>query len=277
MTDTAAVRMPAVAGSFYPSQPVELSTLVRKLLDQLPIPPQSGTIIGLISPHAGYQYSGATAAHGFRCVEGQTFDTVVVVSPSHREYFRGISVYPGRAYATPLGEMEIDSDLREALVTGDKKITASAKGHVSEHALEVQLPFIQSTLGAAKLLPIVMGDQRAEYCERLGNKLGEILSGKRTLLIASTDLSHYHDYASANVLDGVFVADLLSFDPHTLLNHLDAKRTEACGGGPTAAVLIAAKALGADTVHLLHHCNSGDVTGEHSQVVGYLSATISKS
>ncbi|HMD13062.1 MAG TPA: AmmeMemoRadiSam system protein B, partial [Bacteroidota bacterium] len=141
-------------------------------------------------------------------------------------------------------------------------------------AVEVQLPFLQNVLPPFRFLPIVMGDQRKEYCVHLGKKLARILAGKHSLLIASTDLSHYHTYQQAKNLDHVFIHDVEIFDCEQLINHLDNETTEACGGGAAVAIMTAAKLLGANRIQTLNHCNSGDITGDHKRVVGYLSAAI---
>ncbi len=266
------IRQPAVAGMFYPGRPDVLEREVNHLLASAPKERIGGTIIALISPHAGYQYSGSTAAHGYALLKGQSFDTVVIVSPSHREYFDGASVYDGDGFQTPLGFLAVDVALRDQLVSGDPVIRASANGHRQEHAIEVQLPFLQRVLGDVKILPVVMGDQSRKNCLHLGKRLAEVLKNKNALLIASTDLSHYHPYDEANTLDRIVIADVAALDYGKLMDDLEGERAEACGGGPTVAVLAAAHGLGANSVKILHHCNSGDVTGDHSGVVGYLSA-----
>lgn len=271
------VRAPAVAGSFYPSSPDELREEISALLRAARPPTVRGSIAALIAPHAGYAYSGPTAAAAYRLIEGRAFDTVVIVSPSHREYFPGVSVYDGIAYRTPLGDLRVQEELRAALVEDDPVITASLLGHRAEHAVEVHLPFLQSTLSALPaILPIVMGDQRAEFCVRLGERLAQVLRGTNSLLIASTDLSHYHAYEDAEALDEAVIRTIARGDAERLLEDLAADRVEACGGGPTAAVLLAARALGARSVTILHHCNSGDITGDRANVVGYVSAAITR-
>lgn len=270
------VRPPAVAGLFYPGDPSELGKAVDELLSQARPAPLDHNLVALISPHAGYVYSGFTAANGYKLLEGKRFTTVVIVSPSHREYFDGISVYGGTAYRTPLGDVPIDEELREALVRDDKVIAESSAGHREEHALEVQLPFLQKVLRDFKILPIVIGDQRREHCFHLGEKLGTILRGRQVLLIASTDLSHYYPYDVANSLDGIVIDHVRRFDYEQLMEDLETHRAEACGGGPVVATLLAAREMGANDVHILHHCNSGDVTGDRRAVVGYLSAAVVK-
>ena len=277
MTVTGAIRKPAVAGMFYPADKSSLTNAVDRLLAQAETMSLSGTAIAIIAPHAGYQYSGLTAAYAYLAARDTSFDTVVVVSPSHREYFDGISVYGGSAYATPLGEIGINEDLREQLTSRDPIIEVSSAGHRAEHALEVQLPFVQRIRHNATLLPIVMGDQRRPYCKHLGERLAAVLAGSRALLVASSDLSHYHGYETANDLDRVVIDAVAGFDEMKLMDDLESRRVEACGGGPMAAVMIAARNLGATAAHVLHHCNSGDTGGDRDRVVGYLAASLHRS
>jgi AmmeMemoRadiSam system protein B len=270
------IRMPSVAGMFYPASASDLSHEVKQLLSNTPNISVDEDIVALISPHAGYQYSGQTAAHGFKLLKKKSFNTVVLVSPSHREYFSGISVYDGVAYKTPLGNLQIDKALRDELINNDPIIEQSARGHRQEHAIEVQLPFLQTVLPETKILPIVMGDQRREFCFHLGDRLATVLKNKKALMVASTDLSHFHPYDTAIKLDKIIIDDIESFDIEKLMTDIENESAEACGGGPTVAVLVAAHKLGANSAKILHYCNSGDVTGDHSSVVGYLSAAISR-
>ncbi len=274
------VRPPAVAGMFYPSDKLELERLCRDLLSragEYVAGFSAGKVFGIVSPHAGYPYSGFTAAHGYSLLHEGQFKCVIIISPSHREYFDGVSVYPGVAYSTPLGEVEVDRDLRETLLSTVPPglLTESILGHRSEHALEVQLPFLQVQLKNFTLLPIVMGDQKPEYCRALGDGLARIVRDQNILVVASSDLSHYHDYDTANEMDGICIEHFKALDSDKLLDDIHLGRCEACGGGPIASSLAAAKALGFRHGESLYHCNSGDTTGDKSAVVGYLSALIS--
>jgi len=270
------IREPAVAGMFYPGDRLTLDREVDALIKRVEVKKIKGELFGLISPHAGYIYSGYTAANGYRLLEGKSVQTVVIIAPSHREYFRGISVFSGFAYSTPLGILEVDTALRSELVRDGGVIEASLSGHREEHAIEVQLPFLQKVLVDFKILPIVMGDQGRDFCVALGKRLGKILKERNALLVASSDLSHYYPYDVARKLDQVIINDVQEFREERLLEDLDSQRAEACGGGPIVAMLIAAKELGADEVEVLHYCNSGDVTGDKDGVVGYLSAAVMK-
>lgn len=273
------VRPAAVAGLFYPADKVELEkTCVRFLQDaraKIMITPPDKPF-GIVSPHAGYPYSGYTAAHGYSLLRKKQFETVIIISPSHREYFDGISVFSGKAYSTPLGEIEIDGSLRDVFIeTAGEIVIESRAGHKSEHALEVQLPFLQLALGSFKLLPIVMGDQNRRYCRTLGSVIADVTMGKSTLIVASSDLSHYYDYDTANKIDNVCISDISGLDPDRFMDDLENRRCEACGGGPIASLLYAARKSGVANSDVLYHCNSGDTTGDKSGVVGYLSAIIS--
>jgi AmmeMemoRadiSam system protein B len=217
-------------------------------------------------------YSGFTAAHAYSLLQGTTFSTVVIVSPSHREFFDGVSVFPGEAYSTPLGDVPIDAALRTKLLMHCPVLQASTAGHGHEHAVEVQLPFLQYILHEFKLLPIVMGSQKRDYCFALGTALGETLAGEDVLLVASTDLSHYHPARVADALDAGVIKDVQRFDYEELMQGLESEQLEACGGGPTVSVMRALWDLGVRNMEVLHHCNSGDITGDKSQVVGYLAA-----
>lgn len=270
---TREVRRPAVAGLFYPAGRSALRDAVAGLLEGCADPPPEGAPVALVSPHAGYVYSGATAAAGFAAIAGCVFDAAVVVSPSHREYFDGVSVYPGRAYATPVGEMPVDDDLRAA-IADDGPLRISDAGHGPEHAVEVQLPFLHALFGAIPIVPVVMGDQRAEYCDLLARRLATAASaaGRKILLVASTDLSHHHPLEEARRIDDRFVGLLSSFDHRGLLRGLREGTLEACGGGPAVAVLAAAESLGAARVVVRSVSTSADAGGDRSSVVGYVSA-----
>lgn len=267
-----AKRKAAVAGYFYPDNPRELEHEIERLIERVPGNRIEGTVKALISPHAGYMYSGFTAAHAYKLLKGKTVDTVIVVGPSHREYFDGISVYPGEAYVTPFGEVKIDSDLRKAISQNVRGILLSDIGHRLEHSVEVQLPFLQYVMPKTKFVPVVMGDQRRRHCHVLAEALAKTCAGGDILLIASSDLSHYHPYDEAKKLDRQVIEMVESGDAEKLLRKLETNDVEACGGGPMVAVMTASAALGGTTPAILHHCNSGDVTGNRDTVVGYLSA-----
>jgi hypothetical protein len=230
-------------------------------------------------PHAGYPYSGRTAAKAYKLLEGESYDTVVVVSPSHRVFFKGSSVFDGAGYQTPLGVVEIDAELSKKIANIHPAVYFSNMGHAGganrgEHALEVQLPFLQIVLGKFKLVAIVMGDQEEDSINSLGETLAAALKGTNTLMVASTDLSHFHSQKVAERLDSAVKEAIDSFDPDSLVETLEDGKGEACGGGIVAAVMKAARRIGGKRVQFLEYTTSGETTGDFNEVVGYLSAAI---
>jgi AmmeMemoRadiSam system protein B len=268
----ARIRQPAVAGAFYDDDPEALKNRVDLLLEQARGAKHKGSIVGLVSPHAGYMYSGLAAAAGYRALKGSSYDVVFIVGPSHREFFPGASIYKGDAYRTPLGDVLLDAEARGSLANESTHLKISEDGHRSEHSLEVQLPFLQRVLGSFTLVPIVIGDQTPETCFEVGRALAKVAKGRKALLVASSDLSHFHPYDDAVRLDRQVIDFVESFDETELMSQLANERLEACGGGPVVAVMHASKLLGANHSQALFYCNSGDITGDKTGVVGYLSA-----
>jgi AmmeMemoRadiSam system protein B/AmmeMemoRadiSam system protein A len=273
------IRYPAAAGSFYPENPVELSKMLAQFYAEAKKQSFPGRPIAIIAPHAGYIYSGRTAASAYKQLEGESFDAVVIISPSHTVFFSGASVYNGSAYQTPIGVIEIDEKLSESVAAINPAVYLSNKGHTGgsirgEHALEVQLPFLQQILGKFKLVAIVMGDQEDTTCHALGEVLASALNGKNALIVASTDLSHFHTDKEARQLDANIRRAVEEYNPDKLLSVLSSGRGEACGGGPTAAALIASKRLGGEKVLVTGYTTSGEATNDFSEVVGYLGAVV---
>ena len=277
------IRYPAVADQFYKSNPAALKQEVEQYISKAEYFPEYEPI-AIVAPHAGYVFSGWIAGYSYRQVMGKKYEAVVVISPSHVEYFPFSSVMTEGFYQTPLGNIQIHTQLAQQICEKSDLVQSSDKGHFtsgvgrSEHALEVQLPFLQVALGDFKLIPIVMGDQSWELCKELGRVLGETLKGKNALIVASTDLSHFHQYQEANRMDSILIELLEEFEPEKACQQLNERKVvEACGGGPVVASMIAGKMLGAEGLKALKHANSGDVPyGSKDSVVGYLSAVIYK-
>lgn len=276
-------RRPQYAGSFYPGDPVTLTKQISQFFFEAEKKQIDGEIKSLVCPHAGYMYSGGVAAAGFKLLEGMKFDIVVVISPSHADWFPGASIYNGGAYSTPLDKLYVDLDLVIKMGNINPKIYPSTKGHTggsvqrSEHALEVQLPFLQVVLGDFKLIPIVMGEQEWDICVGLAEILAGTLHDKNALIVASTDLSHYHTAAEAQALDRKVISSVTDFDPRALNDVITRRKCEACGAGPTIAAMLAAKKLGADKSDLIKYAHSGEISGDNDAVVGYMSAVQYKS
>jgi AmmeMemoRadiSam system protein B/AmmeMemoRadiSam system protein A len=264
------IREPAVAGTWYSDNPDVLSKEIRRYLGDAKKEGIGGKVIALVAPHAGYYYSGSVAAHAYKLIEGETFETVVVVAPSHQALFKGASLYDRGGFRTPLGLVPIDVELSKKMMEKEKLIQFLPEAHSKEHSLEIQLPFLQVALKPFKLVPIVMEPSWSwETCQALAKAIAETVRGKNVLLVASTDLSHFHPYNKAVGLDKVVLNHIERFDPEGLNRDLKQGRCEACGGGPIVSIMLAAKALGADKGKALKYLNSGDVAGDKSRVVGY--------
>jgi len=265
------IRPAQVAGHFYPSSPEKLKKDIRLLLDVTKPKERVEKVFGIVAPHAGYVYSGKTAAHAYNLLIGNKYKRVVVISPSHSEYFPGICIFEGDAYETPLGILKVDKEFRDKLLTTNGEIFLGYEGHRREHALEVQLPFLQSVLKDFKIVPVVMGDQTKRNIDTLAKKLAEI-SDNETLIVASSDLSHFYTKSQADKLDSVVERTVREFDFESLQKDLENHTCEACGGGPIVVLMKAANLKNIRHSMVLHRSDSGDVTGDSSEVVGYLSA-----
>ena len=267
-------REAVVAGSFYPDNPAALSQMIARFLENTQ-KENLKNIRGLVCPHAGYIYSGQIAACSYRQIEGMDYDCAVIIAPSHSEFFNYCSVYEGSAYQTPLGTINIDTKRAELLTRAAENtdtLKLSSAGHRREHSLEVQLPFLQVVLGNISIVPVVMGNQDKINIESLGNALGSAFRNDNVLVVASTDLSHYHDYNTASALDRKVVEYVEKFDILSFIDAVDKESVEMCGGGPVAAAMIACSLFGANKSKILCYGNSGDTSGDRGAVVGYLSA-----
>jgi AmmeMemoRadiSam system protein B/AmmeMemoRadiSam system protein A len=271
------IREPAVAGAFYPDKPEILSRDIKRYLENTKEEKVEGDIVALISPHAGYMYSGQVAAYAYKLIEGIAFDSVVVIAPSHRALFKGASIYDRGGYRTPLGVVPVDVELSKRMMEKRKEIQFFPEAHFQEHSLEVQIPFLQVVLKSFKLVPIVMEPYwNWETCQSVASAIAENVKGKKVLLVASTDLSHFYTYNIAIELDKIFLDHIERFDVEGLNRDLKNNRTEACGGGAVATIMLAAKMLGANHGKVLKYANSGDVTGDRSRVVGYVAGVFYK-
>jgi AmmeMemoRadiSam system protein B len=272
------IRRAAVAGTWYPGDAASLAAEVDGYLAGVAAQDVPGRLVALISPHAGLRYSGPVAAHAYALLRGRRDLTAVLVGPSHHAAFDGVSVYARGAFTTPLGEIPIDEALAGALLDVGEGLLDEPSPHGHEHSLEMQLPFLQHLVPGLRLVPLLMGSQARGEVDALAAALAEALEGRDALLVASSDLSHYHPAPVANELDAKVVGDVRRFDPEGLMGRLESFRGHACGGGPMVAVLKAARARGADHATVLRYADSGDVEdGDKSRVVGYLAAALTAS
>jgi AmmeMemoRadiSam system protein B len=268
-----AIRPPIYADDrWYPASPEALSREVSNYIESAPTPDLPGEVVGLVAPHAGYFFSGHVAGASYRQVLGNSYDTVVLVGPDHRGIaFGSLAFSDFDAWHTPLGDVPIDLEMVAFL---DERLSLRHIGRDVEHSLEVQIPFLQTALRDFKLVPIMMGDQSTATCRELGLAVAEAIGDRRTLLVASTDLSHHYQYDRAKRLDEHTLEYVLGFDPEGLAEALSRNDAHACGGSPVAAVMIAARELGATHAHLVKYANSGDVWEDKSQVVGYAAVAL---
>jgi len=273
MSHNLKIRQPAVSGMFYPKNKQDLDQELAFILEESRDLDIKGRIKGMIVPHAGYMFSGGVAARAYRQIYDHEIDIVVVVSPCHSEYFTEISIFNGFAYSTPLGSVEVDRELAQQIADMSPQIILSEKGHrFDEHSLEVQLPFLQKVLPKFRFVPIVMGEHSQDNIQVLADALKNVLLNEKALIVASSDLSHFYDNEKANSLDQIVIDNLKNFDDDKLFRDLQKGRCEMCGGGPAVVAMKASRLLGADQSKVLLYRNSGDITGECKEVVGYLSA-----
>ncbi len=277
----AQVREPAVAGMFYPASSEKLKKDIVYYLSLEPAREIKQKPFGIIAPHAGYVYSGPVAGVVYNSIRNFKYDGVIILSPSHLESFNFASVYSGDFYKTPLGKLAIDKKLAKKCCTNDKLVKFSTKGHKSqnfsrgEHAIEVHLPFIQEIYGQIPIVPIIIGTMNYNVLNSLGKKLGEIAGEHNVLVIASSDLSHFHDYQDCMEIDNRLIRCLEKNQPMEYYKGIVSNKFEACGSGPITALLIAGKQQGVNSVQVLKYANSGDVQGgDKSRVVGYVSAVL---
>ena len=268
------IRRAVHADRFYPKDAETLSRMIDSLMKTAEKSPRvQGRIIALIAPHAGYPYSGKSAALAYSQVRGMAFHSVVILSPSHQYGFNGASIYSAGSYETPLGNVAVDTDLAERISqrTGFEYVP---KAHAYEHAVEVQLPFIQTVLPQAKIVPIVMGIPKKKTIVLLAESLSEIVEDNNVLIVASTDMSHQLPKEAANKVDRKTIDLIESYRTDSLVKKLEQQENIMCGGGPVATVLYYSQTKNNTRVNLLDYTDSSETTGDTREVVGYMAAAI---
>jgi hypothetical protein len=268
---------PSIGGAWYQQNPRLLVKSIERYISNAELNKPGGEVIGLIVPHAGHMYSGQVAAYAYKCISGMKFETVVIVSPSHFLSSGNIITSSHDAYETPLGTVEIDKDLMNGLNRALMEAYKEELVPVSndpEHAIEVELPFLQCVLGSPRMLPVMLFGINSRTARALGHSLARVIGGRKVLLIASSDLSHFYPDSLARKLDGEMLRRIGAFDPDGVSEAESEGAGFACGSGAIAAVLWACRDLGADRVEILNYANSGDVTGDYESVVGYAAAVI---
>jgi len=270
------IRPAAVAGSWYPRAATAIAAVVDDYLARVESRDPVGDVVALVAPHAGLMYSGPVAAHAYRLLRDRTFEVIVLVGPSHFVGFDGVAIWPRGGFETALGIATIHDGVADDLIRTCPLIRPNRAPHLREHSLEMQLPFTQHLAPAVPIVPLLVGYQTMETARELGQALATTLRARRALMVASTDLSHYHDAPTAQRLDRAIIERVGAFDVDGLQRALEDRPEHACGGGPTVAVMRAASALGATDARILHYADSGDVSGDKSAVVGYVSAALGR-
>jgi AmmeMemoRadiSam system protein B len=272
------LRPSPIAGQWYPGDPKRLADSVDAYISAARLPALPGDLVGVMTPHAGHRYSGPVAGYAFAAMRGLQPDLVAVVSPMHYPAYEPLLTSAHAGYATPLGSLSID---REAVKALDAYLQVELGFGLAlvkrdpEHSLEIELPFLQRALkNDFRLLPVMVRDASPRVARGLGIALGRVLEGRNALLVASTDLSHFYTQSTARLLDEEMLRRVGAFAPEAVLAAEEEGKGFACGRGALAAVMWAARELGANAVNVLHYATSGDVTGDYSQVVGYGAAAI---
>jgi AmmeMemoRadiSam system protein B len=272
---TTDVRPAAVAGSWYPSTPERLAQQIDQYMANADIEPSTppGAIV---APHAGLMYSGPVAAFAYRTVAGADYAAVILVGPSHFVGFQGVSIWPRGAWQTPFGAVPVAEDLAADIAGASHEVIEHPVAHGREHSLELQLPFVAHLLPGVPIVPLVMGRQSRATAFALGDALATVVArvDGRVLLVASSDLSHYHDAPTAAAMDAVVLRHVEQFDADGLMRTLEDEPHHACGGGPMVSVIRAAIQLGCTRAQVLKYADSGDVSGDKSSVVGYMAAAV---
>jgi hypothetical protein len=272
------VRPAAVAGTWYPAKAGALAREVDDYIERASDPPR-GAIRAIVAPHAGIMFSGPVGACAYKAAALQQYDLAVLVGPSHFVAFEGVALYPEGAFACPFGPIAIDAAAAAAIGAADV-VRAMPSVHAREHSLEMQLPFLGRLFPGLPIVPLLMGHQDRPTIERLAQALADGLASRRALLIASTDLSHYFDAATAATLDGEVCDSIAAFSPERLLAvferypESERGRHVGCGMGPAISVMVAARALGAKEARVLRYAHSGEVSGDFQGVVGYVAAAL---
>jgi len=278
------IRPSPISGRWYPGRSAALAESVDEFLNAAQVSPRHEKIIGVVAPHAGHIYSGAVAGYAFQSVRGLEIDTVAIAGPSHFHDDGALITSGHEAYETPLGTVAVDQSLSEELRNELAQALNKEKSEMlvplrcdREHAIEIELPFLQRVFGNGfSLIPIMMRDQSERISKALGAALAKILRGKKALIVGSSDLSHFYPDNVAQKLDAEMLNQINNFDPHGVLKAESEGRGFACGHGAIAATLWAARDLGATHAHVIQHATSGDVSGDRSSVVGYGAAVIWK-
>jgi len=268
------IRTPAVAGMFYPKEKNELEESIKHCISHKygsGNPDSHDKIYGAICPHAGYMYSGPVATHSFASIAAQDFELAIILGPNHWGIGCSIATMKDCSWQTPFGNVEVDSEAAEFVNDATKLIEIDYFSHTRDHSIEVQVPMLQFYKKSFKILPIILNNQDYEYSLEVGAAIAKLAKKKKTIIIGSSDFTHYEENEYAHKQDKALIEPILEMDVEKFYTILDQRRVSACGYGAIASTMVACKELGARQGRLLQYATSGDVSGDKSSVVGYAS------
>lgn len=269
------IRAPVVSGQFYPDNKRDLERMIQYCIShrfgpKVQTKKTDEKVFGVICPHAGYEYSGPTACHSFNSVAFQNPELVIITGPNHFGVGQNVATMSNASWQTPLGNVLVDSELSEEISNVSKFIEIDNYSHSRDHSLEVQIPMLQYTFSKKfQIIPIILLSQNLEVAIDVGNSISEIAKKKKTLVIGSSDFTHYEENSFAYLQDKALIEPILKMDVKEFYQVLHEKRVSACGYGAIASTMIACKNLGATRGELLSYTTSGDVSGDKDSVVGY--------
>lgn len=268
------IRSSVLSGTWYPGDAEELKVTIKDYFSQIKIPKMDKITGGIIAPHAGYMYSGLTAAHAYKAIEGLAYDVIVILAPLHRMPMGRYVINKADFYQTPMGMVPIHKNLIDKL---SEIVKITFVDSEEEHAIEIQLPFIQSILKETPILPIMIGITHMDQCDDIVNGLATLLKSVPSLIIMSTDLHHISNYDEVVSKDNEVIKVFKTFDLSKIRDRLEQPDCSVCGRVAIYIGLSVLTLLGAESFHVLHHTNSGDVTGDRfpgQYTVGYLAAAV---
>jgi AmmeMemoRadiSam system protein B/AmmeMemoRadiSam system protein A len=272
------VKWPEFGGQFYPSTKEELSSMIDNFLEKAPLAPAASEVFMLISPHAGYGYSGQVAAFGYKLVKNKNYKTVIILGTSHRQTFSGAAFYPAGSFVTSLGKVDVDEEFIKNMIGKDPEVFLNEAVFSKEHSVEVQLPFLQKILTGFKIVPVVIGDCSLESCAKIAALFKKTIGQRKdVLVVVSTDLYHGYDFKEAEIVDKLTLDLITEMNYQGLYYALRDGRAQACGGFATVVALNLAKELGYQKIEVLNHTNSASLTGKLTKgdwTVGYVSCAV---
>lgn len=270
------IKEPNVSGQFYDADPKALGHDVETFLQQAQVTPPQQDIPMVIAPHAGYVYSGGVAGYSYKAVSKKNPKTIIILAPSHFYGFDGASVWAKGGLKTPLGVTPVDEEFSQALISSDPKFVNDPKAYDKEHSLEVEIPFLQKTFKDFKIVPVILGQMSFPLCQKLAESLNTLIGDRKdVLVVVSSDMSHYHDGATARAMDLGTLEIIKKGDAQDLYKQCALRTKEMCGFIPVTAALLLAKLRGWDA-EVIKYAHSGDVTGDNARVVGYGAAIFYK-